>query len=59
MGPQGGKDKTMNTIQALEFVAQRLRDQYEADLTGHTAHLDYQTLAYMLDSVVDELKEGD
>ena len=50
----------MNTIQALEFVAKRLRDQYEADMTGHTAHLDYRTLAYMLDSIVDELKaEGD
>ncbi len=47
----------MNIIQALEFVAKRLNDQYEADLTNHTAHLDYHALEHVLLNVVKQLKE--
>ena len=47
----------MNTIQALEFVAKRLNDQYEADLKGTSAHLDFHALSFMVTEIVEKMKE--
>jgi hypothetical protein len=42
-------------LKSLRYVAERLDDQFEADLVEKSAHLDYHALSYMVRGVVQEL----